>query len=187
MPNYLETSSKKLHIIDTSIRLFTTYGFHTAGVDLIAKESKIPKATLYNYFHSKRGLIEICLLLQKATLMDKVTEVIETTQYSTLTDKLRQIYLLHADLNSAYYLLFKAIFEIKTLYPHAYQSAVRYRRWLKNEVFCLMVETKKMASYAEAEILVFMIDGAILGLLTSNKIEEQTKLLDYFLARVAEL
>ncbi|WP_415783169.1 TetR/AcrR family transcriptional regulator, partial [Acinetobacter baumannii] len=52
MPN-LETSSKKLHIIRTAIRLFTTHGFHTTGVDLIVKESEIPKATLYNYFHSK--------------------------------------------------------------------------------------------------------------------------------------
>ncbi len=48
-----------------------------------------------------------------------------------------------------------------------------------------MVETKKLTSYAEAEILVFMIDGAILGLLTSDRVEEQTKLLDYFLVRVA--
>ncbi|MDO7467561.1 TetR/AcrR family transcriptional regulator [Acinetobacter baumannii] len=184
MPRYLEAPSKKLHIIRTAIRLFTTYGFHTAGVDLIAKESNIPKATLYNYFRSKAGLIEICLLLQKDTLMEKVREVIETTQYSTVSDKIRQIYLLHADLNSAYYLLFKAIFETKSLYPYAYQSTVRYRRWLKNEVFCLMVETKKMTSYAEAEILVFMIDGAILGLLTSDRVEEQTKLLDYFLVRV---
>ncbi|EPG6985543.1 TetR/AcrR family transcriptional regulator, partial [Acinetobacter baumannii] len=29
-----------------------------------------------------------------------------------------------------------------------------------------------------------MIDGAILGLLTSDSVEEQTKLLDYFLVRV---
>ncbi len=65
MPRYLETPSKKLHIIRTAIRLFTTYGFHTAGVDLIAKESNVPKATLYNYFRSKGGLIEICLLLPK--------------------------------------------------------------------------------------------------------------------------
>lgn len=184
MPHYLETSSKKLQVIRTAIRLFTTYGFHTAGVDLIAKESNVPKATLYNYFRSKAGLIEICLLLQKDTLMEKVREVLETTQYSTMTDKLRQIYLLHADLNSAYYLLFKAIFETKSLYPHAYQSAVRYRRWLKNEIFCLIAETKKMASYTEAELLVFMIDGAILRLLISDKIEEQTKLLDYYLMRV---
>ncbi|MBD0614823.1 TetR family transcriptional regulator [Acinetobacter baumannii] len=35
-----------------------------------------------------------------------------------------------------------------------------------------------------AEIFIFMIDGAILGLLTSDRAEEQTKLLDYFLVRV---
>ncbi|MDP7861853.1 TetR/AcrR family transcriptional regulator, partial [Acinetobacter baumannii] len=49
----LKTSSKKLQVIHTAIRLFTTYGFHTAGVDLIIKEAKITKATFYDYFHSK--------------------------------------------------------------------------------------------------------------------------------------
>ncbi len=42
----LEISSKKLHVVQTAIRLFTTYGFHTAGVDLISKEAKIPKGSL---------------------------------------------------------------------------------------------------------------------------------------------
>ncbi len=45
--------------------------------------------------------------------MEKVRVEIETTHYSTFAHKLRQIYLLHANLKSAYYLLFKAIFEIK--------------------------------------------------------------------------
>ncbi|EMO5576298.1 TetR/AcrR family transcriptional regulator, partial [Acinetobacter baumannii] len=72
----------------------------------------------------------------------------------------------------------------KTSYPTAYQTAIRYRRWIKNEIFCLLMETKKAVSYAEAEIFIFMIDGAILGLLTSDRAEEQTKLLDYFLVRV---
>ncbi|HCW5178857.1 TPA: TetR/AcrR family transcriptional regulator, partial [Acinetobacter baumannii] len=116
--------------------------------------------------------------------MEKVRVEIETTHYSTFAHKLRQIYHLHANLKSAYYLLFKAIFEIKTSYPTAYQTAIRYRRWIKNEIFCLLMETKKAVSYAEAEIFIFMIDGAILGLLTSDRAEEQTKLLDYFLVRV---
>ncbi len=54
----LETSSKKLHVIQTTIQLMTIHGFHNVGVDLIAKETKIAKGTLYNYFHSKAGLIE---------------------------------------------------------------------------------------------------------------------------------
>ncbi len=65
MPRYLETPSKKLHIIRTAIRLFTTYGFHTAGVDLIAKESNIPKATLYNYFRSKAVSLKYVFYFKK--------------------------------------------------------------------------------------------------------------------------
>ncbi|SSR40395.1 transcriptional regulator, TetR family [Acinetobacter baumannii] len=110
--------------------------------------------------------------------------VSELYQNADLSDQLRQIYLLHADLKSAYYLLFKAIFEIKKLYPNAYQIALRYRRWLKNEIFCLLMETKKTVSYSEAEIFVFMMDGAILGLLSSDEERERDALLEYFLKRV---
>ena len=45
--------------------------------------------------------------------MEKVRVEIETTHYSTFAHKLRQIYLLHANLKSAYYLLFKAILKLK--------------------------------------------------------------------------
>ncbi|MFW1825267.1 TetR/AcrR family transcriptional regulator, partial [Acinetobacter baumannii] len=87
MPN-LATSSKKLHIIRTAIRLFTTPGFHTTGVDLIVKESEIPKATLYNYFHSKERLSEICIAFQKSLLKEEVLASIYSSRYCTQTDKL---------------------------------------------------------------------------------------------------
>ncbi|MDR2250168.1 TetR/AcrR family transcriptional regulator [Acinetobacter sp.] len=179
----LNASFRKLQVLQTAINLFKQYGFNKVGVDRIIAESQLTKATFYNYFHSKERLIEMCLMHQKDMLMEQMRKVIETSQYSPLTHQLRQIYLIHADLNSAYYLLFKAIFEIKMLYPHAYQSAIRYRRWLKNETFCLMVETKKTASYAEAEIFGFMIDSAILELLSSHQNEEPKALLEYFLTR----
>ncbi len=63
----LEISSKKLQVVQTAIQLFTTHGFHNAGVDLIIKKSKIQKATFYNYFHSKERLVEMCLIFQKPT------------------------------------------------------------------------------------------------------------------------
>jgi len=46
------------------------------------------------------------------------------------------------------------------------------------------METKKTVSYAEAEIFVFMIDGTILGLLSSDEERERDALLEYFLERV---
>ncbi|MFA3387935.1 TetR/AcrR family transcriptional regulator [Acinetobacter baumannii] len=162
----LDASRRALYVIDTATDLFKKYGFNKVGVDQIIAESQINKGTFYNYFHSKERFIEQCLVAQKEQLQEKVSVVSELYQNADLSDQLRQIYLLHADLKSAYYLLFKAIFEIKKLYPNAYQIALRYRRWLKNEIFCLLMETKKTVSYAEAEIFVFMIDGTILGLLS---------------------
>ncbi|KOA12947.1 TetR family transcriptional regulator, partial [Acinetobacter baumannii] len=67
----LEIPSKKLQVVQTAIQLFTTHGFHNAGVDLIIKEAKIPKATFYNYFHSKERLIEMCIAFQKSLLKEE--------------------------------------------------------------------------------------------------------------------
>ncbi len=53
MPN-LETSSKKLHVIRTAINLFTTYGFHTTGVDLIVKNLKFRKLRSITTFTQKK-------------------------------------------------------------------------------------------------------------------------------------
>ncbi len=139
----LEVSFRATRALNTAADLFKQYGFNKVGVDRIVSETKISKATFYNYFHSKERLIEMCLLVQKEHLKEKVRAVSESRQYSDLAIKLRQIYLLHADLTGAYYLLFKAIFEIKKLYPNAYQTAIRYRRWLKNEIFWVLQESKK--------------------------------------------
>ncbi|EXA74728.1 bacterial regulatory s, tetR family protein, partial [Acinetobacter baumannii 118362] len=74
----LEISSKKLQVVQTAIQRFTTHGFHNAGVDLIIKEAKIPKATFYNYFHSKERLIEMCIAFQKSLLKEEVLSIIYT-------------------------------------------------------------------------------------------------------------
>ncbi|MBD1220825.1 TetR/AcrR family transcriptional regulator [Acinetobacter seifertii] len=179
----LDASRRALHVIDTATDLFKKYGFNKVGVDQIIAESQINKGTFYSYFHSKERFIEWCLVAQKEQLQEKVSVVSELYQNADLSDQLRQIYLLHADLKSAYYLLFKAIFEVKKLYPNAYQTALRYRRWLKNEIFCLLMETKKQFPIQKQKYL-YLMDGAILGLLSSDEERERDALLEYFLKRV---
>ncbi|EXA74754.1 TetR/AcrR family transcriptional regulator, partial [Acinetobacter baumannii] len=63
MPN-LEASFRALRVLHTARDLFKQYGFHKVGVDRIIAESKITKATFYNYFQSKERLIEMCLTFQ---------------------------------------------------------------------------------------------------------------------------
>jgi AcrR family transcriptional regulator len=50
-------SSKREHLIETALELFSEHGFHAVGIDRILKESGVAKRTLYNHFKSKDELI----------------------------------------------------------------------------------------------------------------------------------
>lgn len=176
----LERSSKKLQVVQTAIQLFTTHGFHNAGVDLIIKEAKIPKATFYNYFHSKERLIEMCIAFQKSLLKEEVLSIIYSSRYYTQKDKLKEIIVLHTNLNSLYHLLLKAVFEIKRLYPQAYRIAVEYRKWLLRELFDLAFSLEINAFHPDANMVLNLIDGLMLQVLSSNSVDERDVVLERF-------
>ncbi|HEP1386083.1 TetR/AcrR family transcriptional regulator [Acinetobacter baumannii] len=161
--------------------LFHHRGFYLIGVDRIVKESEITKATFYNFFHSKERFIEICLIVQKERLKEKVVSIVEYAQDTNAADKLKQLYFLHTDLEGPYYLLFKAIFETKNNYPNAYQTAMRYRTWLTNEIYSQLRVLNADASFTDAKLFVYMVEGTIIQLLSSDGAIEQEKMLDCFL------
>ncbi|WP_284115913.1 TetR/AcrR family transcriptional regulator [Acinetobacter pittii] len=179
----LEISSKKLQVVQTAIQLFTTHGFHNAGVDLIIKKSKIQKATFYNYFHSKERLVEMCLIFQKSRLKEEVLAIVYSHRYPAAADKLKEIVRLHVDVNSLYHLLFKAIFEIKLLYPQAYRMAVEYRKWLHRELFDLIFSCETRAFKFDADMVLNLIDGLLLQVLSSNSLDERNVVLERFWGR----
>ncbi|KCY47057.1 TetR/AcrR family transcriptional regulator [Acinetobacter nosocomialis] len=176
----LEISSKKLHVIQTAIHLFTTYGFHTAGVDLIAKEAQITKSTFYKYFGSKEGLIEMCIAFQKSLLREEVLAIIYSGHYRTSKDKLKEIIVLHANFNSLYYLLLKAFFEIKIAYPQAYRMAIEYRKWLLHEIFDLIFSLETHAFKPDANLVLNLIDGLMFQILSSNSLDERDMVVERF-------
>jgi len=183
MPN-LVLSSRALQVVNKSIDLFHHRGFHTVGVDRIVQESQIPKATFYNYFHSKERFVEICLIVQKERLKEKVVSIAEYSHDMGAIDKLKAIYLLHTDLEGMYYLLFKAIFETKLTYPKAYQVAIKYRTWLINEIYSQLIKLKTDATFQDAKLFLYMIEGAIIQLLSSDGVFDREKVLDCFLVRL---
>ncbi|PPC24052.1 TetR/AcrR family transcriptional regulator [Acinetobacter baumannii] len=176
----LETSSKKLNIIHTAIRLFTTRGFHTTGVNLIVKESKIPKATLYNYFYSKERLIEMCIAFQTSLLKEEVLSIIYSNRYYNTTDKLKEIIILHVNFNSLYHLLLKAFFETKGVYPQAYRMAIEYRKWLLREIFDLIFSLETRALKPDADMVLNLIDGLMSQFLSSNSLDERDMVVEMF-------
>ncbi|WP_447506501.1 TetR/AcrR family transcriptional regulator [Acinetobacter oleivorans] len=181
MPN-LVLPTRAIQVVNKSINLFHHHGFHTVGVDRIVKECQIPKATFYNYFHSKERFIEICLIVQKERLKEKVVSIAEYDQGTSAKDKLKELYVLHTDLEGLYYLLFKAIFEIKLTYSKAYQVGIKYRTWLMNEIYSQLIKLKTDATFQDAKLFLYMIEGAIIQLLDSNMADEREKVLDCFLS-----
>jgi hypothetical protein len=99
-------------------------------------------------------------------------------------DKLKKIYLLHANLDGFYRLPFKAIFEIEKLYPAAYKLVIDYRKWFIKEIHKLLLTVKPTSTVEDAHMFLFVIDGAMVQLLGTNNTDERDALLDYFLSRV---
>ncbi len=180
MPN-LVLSTRAIQVINQSIHLFHHRGFHTVGVDRIVKECEVTKATFYNFFQSKERFIEICLIVQKERLKEKVISIVGYDQDTSVTDKLKKLYFLHTDVEGLYYLLFKAIFETKLTYPKAYQTAVRYRTWFINEIYSQLKALKTDATFQDAKLFLYMIEGAIIQLLSSDVAIEQESVVDCFL------
>ncbi|MDV7616030.1 TetR/AcrR family transcriptional regulator [Acinetobacter baumannii] len=177
----LVLSSRAIQVINKSIDLFHHRGFHTVGVDRIVKECEITKATFYNFFHSKARFIEICLIVQKERLKEKVVSIVEYSQDISAADKLKQLYFLHTDVEGMFYLLFKAMFETKLTYPKAYITAVRYRTWLLNEIYSQLIKLKTDATFQDAKLFLYMVEGTIIQLLSSDGAIDREKMLDCFL------
>ncbi|EXB25817.1 TetR/AcrR family transcriptional regulator [Acinetobacter baumannii] len=180
----LDLSFRALSVLHTSRYLFNKYGFHNVGVDRIIASAQIPKATFYNYFHSKERLIEMCITFQTEGLKENIFSLIYTRKDLTVIEKLKTIYFLHVDLDGLYHLPFKAILEIAKLYPKAYELVVAYRNWLINEIYNLLLIQDSSALKPDAHMFLFVIDGAMVQLLDPNQPDEKERLLEYFLVQV---
>jgi len=175
-------SLRKLNILHTSSYLFNKYGFHNIGIDRITESARVSKSTFYFNFQSKEKLIEMCLIFQKDELKDKVFSIVHSCCELKVIDNLKKIFFLHVDLEGFYHLQFKAIFEIEKLYPTAYKVVSDYRNWLIKEIYKLLLMLKFTATVEDAYIFLFVIDGAMMQLLESNKTLEKEEWLDCFLA-----
>jgi len=180
MPNLI-LPTRAFEVVKKGIDLFHYGGFHMVGVDKIVRETEVNKMTFYNYFHSKERFIDICLIVQKERLQDQVVAMVEYDHDTSTIDKLKNLYELHTNLEGQYYLLFKAIFETKNSYPNAFQTAVRYRTWLTNEIYSQLRLLKADVAFTDARLFLYMIDGAILQLLMSEQADENERLLMRFL------
>jgi hypothetical protein len=119
--------------------------------------------------------------VQKERLKEKVVSIVGYDQDVSVKEKLKKLYFLHTDVEGMYYLLFKAIFETKLIYPKAYITAVRYRTWLLNEIYSQLIKQKNDVTFQDAKLFLYMIEGAIIQLISSDVAIERERVLECFL------
>lgn len=183
----LRSSGKSKKVIDTATSLFKDQGFYNVGIDTIVRQSNVSKTTLYKYFESKEKMVEASLYLNREVLKEQVEAICYQTSYSSVAEKLKQIYLLHADLESPYHLLLRAILEIKVMYPLAFDIVAKYRKWLINTIHLLLTQSKPSTDFQDAHMFLFIIDGSLNLLLNPEIAVENDLVFNYFLKKVCPL
>jgi AcrR family transcriptional regulator len=72
-------STKRDHLINTALELFSRDGFHATGIDKILSESGVAKMTLYNHFKSKDELILAVLRRRDETFRNWFMRTVEAS------------------------------------------------------------------------------------------------------------
>ena len=70
-------STRRDHLVDTALKLFSRGGFHATGIDTILAEAGVAKMTLYNHFRSKEELILAALQRQDELFRNWFTKRVE--------------------------------------------------------------------------------------------------------------
>ena len=74
--------TKKALILDTALHLFAEQGFHATSISQIAKNAKISKGLMYNYFESKEELLK--MIIKQG--VDELTKFFDRNQDGVLTE-----------------------------------------------------------------------------------------------------
>lgn len=94
-------------ILDTALRLFSTYGYENTGVQRIVEESGVTKPVLYHYFKSKEGLLEEIFRTNLSVFLEDITKAAKYNYdvRSTL-ERVVETYFSYARSNTEFYKFF---------------------------------------------------------------------------------
>lgn len=67
--------TKKEEILNLALKLFSEEGFDNVGVQKISEEAKVKKPTLYHYFGSKEGLLDVILKENFAEFIEELSNL----------------------------------------------------------------------------------------------------------------
>ena len=105
----------KNSIYDAAVEMLTAEGLDAMTMDRVADRAGVAKGSVYNYFHSKKDLVEFVYHRTIAPLEDKVAEIIDAP--IAASDKLWEIFralFLHLSVRRG---LFNLFFDQQAFHP----------------------------------------------------------------------
>jgi AcrR family transcriptional regulator len=159
-------NDKRQAILVTATQLFSKYGYHSVGVDLIIKESGVAKMTMYRYFPSKEELVAEVLALRDQECAASLAAFV--SRADTALDRVQAIFEWHtrwfqeASFSGCMFAHAAAEFHEKSSPIH--QAAAKQKRSLAKYI---ENELRQLVSAHKAKSLsgtyVMLLDGAIIA------------------------
>lgn len=141
-------------ILQKSYELFYKQGFHSSGVELLAKQAATTKRTLYAHFGSKEGLIEEALKYRHQMFMTQLESNLDDFEIEKVAD-IATYYLsflknwtLSEDFYGCMFINACAEYSDKQSSPHliAKQHKTEVRKWLLDKFEQISAENAKQKS-----------------------------------------
>lgn len=154
-------SKKEEAILITATKLFSQFGYHAVGVDLISKEANVAKMTFYKFFPSKSILIQKTLLRRSLFLQKEIT--CNVAKSSTSIGKIKSVFNWHEewtarpDFNGCMFI--KASEEFSDPDDPIKHAVKEHNRWLIAYVIELLGELNIKDMHKIARYIVIVLEG----------------------------
>jgi len=154
-------SQKKEDIISAATCLFSKFGYHAVGVDLIIQESNVAKMTFYKHFPSKNELIERVLKRRDQDLRNSIMEFIEASK-SPLT-RLKSVFDWYENwmLSDSFHgcMFIKASEEFSEPSCTVREIAQKHKQWITGLLDRLLIDLDVGNSLKIAKHIVVLLEG----------------------------
>lgn len=156
--------SRREHLINTSLNLFNQSGYHGVGIDLILKEAKVSKKTMYKYFRSKQELIVAVLEKQDSELRSQLMNDVDDSGIDALThlEKVFDVFSILMKDNNFYGCMFvSAVSEYPEAISPIRDISQQFKASLHDYILDLCKKSKLNTPILVAAELSMLIDGAV--------------------------
>lgn len=156
--------SRREHLINTAIALFSEHGFHATGVDTLLQKAGMSKRTLYTYFRSKEELILAALRHKDGLLRNQFMADVALAGDAPET-RLLAVY----DLADAWFkqknffgcMFINAVGEYADADSPIRQVSIEYKKLMRAYLFGLCQQLDVAQPDALADALALLLEGAI--------------------------